>query len=124
MIKEYNYYITTNRFSQIAEELETTVRSYAESIGKDEKSETELREKARELCTKHLISSGLRNKSNSFINIDAEFFEGGELIEANLNRFIKDVLKAHCYQKVLWGIHGHHRHDDRNLKICNGPGWL
>ena len=34
MIKEYNYYITTNRFSQIAEELETTVRSYAESIGK------------------------------------------------------------------------------------------
>ena len=106
MIKEYNYYITTNRFSQIAEELETTVRSYAESIGKDEKSENELREKARELCTKHLVSSGLRNKSNSFINIDAEFFEGGELIEANLNRFIKDVLKAHGYQKVLWEYMG------------------
>ena len=34
MIKEYNYYITTNRFSQIAEDLETTVRSYAENIGK------------------------------------------------------------------------------------------
>ena len=34
MIKEYNYYITTNRFSQITEDLETTVRSYAESIGK------------------------------------------------------------------------------------------
>ncbi len=106
MIKEYNYYITTNRFSQIAEELETTVRSYAESIGKDEKQETELREKARELCTKHLVSSGLRNESNSFINIDAEFFEGGELIEENLNRFIKDVLKAHGYQKVLWEYMG------------------
>ena len=104
MIKEYNYYITTNRFSQIAEELETTVRSYAESIGK--KDENELREKARSLCSSHLVSSGLRSKENSFINIDAEFFDGGELLEANLNRFIKDVLKAHGYQKVLWEYMG------------------
>lgn len=104
MIKEYNYYITTNRFSQIAEELETTVRSYAESIGK--KDEAELREKARSLCSSHLVSSGLRSKENSFINIDAEFFDGGELLEANLNRFIKDVLKAHGYQKVLWEYMG------------------
>lgn len=104
MIKEYNYYITTNRFSQIAEELETTVRSYAENIGK--KDENELREKARSLCSSHLVSSGLRSKENSFINIDAEFFDGGELIEANLNRFIKDVLKAHGYQKVLWEYMG------------------
>ena len=104
MIKELNYYITTNRFSQIAEELETTVRSYAEGIGK--KGENELREKARKLCSSHLVSSGLRSKSNSFINIDAEFFDGNELIEANLNRFIKDVLKAHGYQKVLWEYMG------------------
>lgn len=104
MIKEYNYYITTNRFSQIAEELETTVRSYAENIGK--KGENELREKARSLCSSHLVSSGLRRKENSFINIDAEFFDGGELLEANLNRFIKDVLKAHGYQKVLWEYMG------------------
>ena len=104
MIKEYNYYITTNRFSQIAEDLETTVRSYAESIGK--KDENELREKARSLCSSHLVSSGLRSKENSFINIDAEFFDGGELLEANLNRFIKDVLKAHGYQKVLWEYMG------------------
>jgi|GEM_PF-1765365 len=104
MIKELNYYITTNRFLQIAEELETTVRSYAEGIGK--KDENELREKARKLCSSHLVSSGLRSKSNSFINIDAEFFDGNELIEANLNRFIKDVLKAHGYQKVLWEYMG------------------
>ena len=104
MIKEYNYYITTNRFSQIAEDLETTVRSYAENIGK--KDENELREKARSLCSSHLVSSGLRSKENSFINIDAEFFDGGELLEANLNRFIKDVLKAHGYQKVLWEYMG------------------
>ena len=104
MIKELNYYITTNRFSQIAEELETTVRSYAEDIGK--KGEIELRENAHKLCSSHLVSSGLRSKSNSFINIDAEFFDGNELIEANLNRFIKDVLKAHGYQKVLWEYMG------------------
>ena len=104
MIKEYNYYITTNRFSQIAEELDSAVRSYADSIGKD--AEKELREKARQLCSEHLVKSGIRNKNNSFINIDAEFFEGGELVEANLNRFIKDVLKAHGYQKILWEYMG------------------
>lgn len=104
MIKEYNYYITTNRFSQIAEELDSAVRSYADSIGKD--SEKELREKARHLCSEHLVKSGIRNKNNSFINIDTEFFEGSELVEANLNRFIKDVLKAHGYQKILWEYMG------------------
>ena len=104
MIKEYNYYITTNRFLQIAEELDSAVRSYADSIGKD--SEKKLREKARQLCSEHLVKSGIRNKNNSFINIDAEFFEGGELVEANLNRFIKDVLKAHGYQKILWEYMG------------------
>ena len=106
MIKELNYYITTNRFSQIAEELETTVRSYGESLGKNNSQENELREKARCLCSSHLVASGLRSKEDSFINIDTEFFDGGELVEANLNRFIKDILKAHGYQKVLWEYMG------------------
>lgn len=106
MIKEYNYYITTNRFSQIAEDLDYAVRSYALVIDKQDAETDSLRERARMLCSEHLIKSGLRNKNNSFINIDAEFFEGGELIEENLNKFIKNILKAHGYQKILWEYMG------------------
>lgn len=106
MIKEYNYYITTNRFSQIAEDLDYAVRSYALAIDKQDAETDSLRERARMLCSEHLIKSGLRNKNNSFINIDAEFFEGGELIEENLNKFIKNILKAHGYQKILWEYMG------------------
>ena len=106
MIKEYNYYITTNRFSQIAEALDYAVRSYALVIDKQDAETDSLRERARMLCSEHLIKSGLRNKNNSFINIDAEFFEGGELIEENLNKFIKNILKAHGYQKILWEYMG------------------
>lgn len=106
MIKEYNYYITTNRFSQIAEDLDYAVRSYALVIDKQDAETDSLRERARMLCSEHLIKSGLRNKNNSFINIDAEFFEGGELIEEYLNKFIKNILKAHGYQKILWEYMG------------------
>ena len=106
MIKEYNYYITTNRFSQIADDLDSAVRSYAKAIDKQNDEAAELREQARKLCSDHLIKSGLRNKSNSFINVDTEFFEGGELVEENLNKFIKNILKAHGYQKILWEYMG------------------
>ena len=106
MIKEYSYYITTGRFSQIAEDLESCVHEYAESFGSGVTGDSALREKARLLCEEHLVKSGLRTENNSFINVDAEFFESGELIENNLNRFIKDVLKAHSYQKILWEYMG------------------
>ena len=103
MIREYNYYITTNRFSEIAEELDAVVRRYAQtmSIGMGDVETSAARENARKLCSEHLIKSGLRNKEESFINIDAEFFDGGELVENNLNKFIKNILKAHGYQKIL-----------------------
>ncbi len=97
MIKEYSYYITTGRFSQIAEDLENSMHEYAESFGSGATGDPELREKARLLCEEHLVKSGLRNENNSFINIDSEFFENGEFVEDNFNRFIKDILKAHSY---------------------------
>lgn len=106
MIKEYNYYIGTNRFSQITEELDSAIREYAQAVEKSDSQVSDFREKARKLCAKHLITSGLRSKNNSFINIDAEFFEGEELIENSLNCFIKDILKAHSYQKILWEYMG------------------
>lgn len=106
MIKELNYYLTTNRFSQIAEDIDKSVREYASSFGNNITGDVNLREKTRLLCEEQLILSGIRTNEDSFINIDAEFFEGGELVEANLNRFIKDVLKAHGYQKILWEYMG------------------
>ncbi|MCQ2584706.1 MAG: hypothetical protein MJ185_03875 [Treponema sp.] len=106
MIKELNYYITTNRFSTIAEDIENSIREYSESFYSNSLGDSDLREKARLLCQEHLVKSGLRSIENSFINIDTEFFIDGELAEENLNRFIKDVLKAHCYQKILWEYMG------------------
>lgn len=106
MIKELNYYLSSNRFSQIAEEIDNSVREYAESLTVQNENFFEVRENARKICSKYAVSSGMKEQNNSFINVDAEFFEGGELIEENLNRFIKEVLKAHGYQKILWEYMG------------------
>ena len=89
MIKELNYYLSSNRFSQIAEEIDSSVREYAESLTVQNENFFEVRENARKICSKYAVSSGMKEQNNSFINVDAEFFEGGELIEENLNRFIK-----------------------------------
>ena len=50
MIKEYSYYITTNRFSQIAEDIDAAVRKYAESMADGAKGDAALRVAARKLC--------------------------------------------------------------------------
>lgn len=106
MIKEYDYYITTNRFSQIAEDIDAAIRKYGESLANNQSGNRELREQARLLCEKHIETSGIRKGGDSFINIDAEFFSNGELNESNLNRFIKDIIKAHGYQRILWEYMG------------------
>ena len=106
MIKEYSYYITTNRFSQIAEDIDAAVRKYAESMADGAKGDAALREAARKLCEEQAVSSGMRSQGESFINIDTEFFTDGELSEARLGRFIKDVIKAHGFQRILWEYMG------------------
>ena len=106
MIKEYAYYITTGRFTQILEEIEKSIKDYADSFGQNKKGDKKLREKARVLCSDHLVKSGLREPDNSYINIDTEFFENGVLQQAKLDHFTKEVLKAHGYQKILWGYMG------------------
>ena len=106
MIKEYSYYITTDRFSQIAEDIDAVVRKYAESMMNDAKGDAALRESARKLCEEQAVLSGMRRQGESFINIDAEFFTDGELSESRLGRFIKDVVKAHGFQRILWEYMG------------------
>lgn len=106
MIKEYSYYITTNRFSQIAEDIDAAVRKYAESMADGAKGNSALKEAARKLCEEQAGLSGMRSQGETFINIDTEFFIDGELSEARLGRFIKDVIKAHGFQRVLWEYMG------------------
>ena len=106
MIKELNYYLTTNRFSEIVEDFNNLIHDYSNSFGKGKTGDAELREKTRLFCEEQLVKSGIRNQDNSFINVDAEFFDNGQLVEANCNRFIKDVIKAHSYQKILWEYMG------------------
>lgn len=106
MIKEYDWYITSNRFSEIVEQLDSSIREYGDSIINNEVGDENLREKARLLCEEHLVKSGMRSKGNSFINIDLEFFDNGRLEEDKLNSFLKDVVKSHAFQKVLWEYMG------------------
>ena len=81
MIKELNYYLTTNRFSQIAEEIENSVREYAKSLESGAPGNAELREKARLVCEKQMIESGMGDEDSSFINIDYGNFLSPLLME-------------------------------------------
>jgi hypothetical protein len=108
MIKEIAWYLESGRFSILAEELEASLRNYEEAKkawhGKDVLEP--LREKARALFEEHCVRSGMKESKTSFINIDAEFFNGNTLDEAAMDGFIKNIIKGHCFQKVLWTYMG------------------
>ncbi len=82
------------------------MRKYAESMADGAKRDAVLRDAARKLCEEQAGLSGMRRRGETFINIDKEFFIDGELSEARLGRFIKDVIKAHGFQRVLWEYMG------------------
>jgi hypothetical protein len=108
MIRELSWYLESGRFSQTAEELEGSLRRYAEAkdTGAQEDVMHSLREDARALFEDHCTRSGLRSDEAAYINIDAEFFNGNTLDETAMNSFIKNIIKGHCYQKVLWTYMG------------------
>ncbi|MDR1933064.1 MAG: hypothetical protein LBQ57_09635, partial [Spirochaetales bacterium] len=105
MIREIAWYLDDNRFARTAGELESAVRACA-GAEKNSAGAARLREDARKLFERHCAQSGLRGQENSFININAEFFGGGKLDEAALEAFIKNIIKAYCYQKLLWTYMG------------------
>ncbi|MCL2374806.1 MAG: hypothetical protein FWC65_06155, partial [Treponema sp.] len=104
MIKELSWYLERGRFANLASELEGSLKRYegAKKEGQDESALSPLREEARLLFEEHSVRSGLREEGNSFINIDAEFFDGKALDEQAKDGFIKNIVKGHCYQKNLW----------------------
>ena len=107
MLKEYLWYVQPGRYSAIAQEIEEAVQSYAISKNQSSKKKKDkLRAAAQQLCAHHLVHSGMREEQNVCINIDAEFCSEGTVNQENLNRFIKEIIKAYCYQKVLWEYMG------------------
>jgi len=108
MIKEIGWYLENGRFSNLAEKLEASLKNYEEAKGKEQSEDVldTLREEARLLFEEHCVRSGMREKETPFINIDAEFFNGNTLDEAAMNSFIKNIIKGHCFQKVLWTYMG------------------
>ena len=107
LMKEYLWYVQPGRYSAIAQEIEQAVQSYAISKNQSSKKKKDkLRAAAQQLCVHHLVHSGIREEQNVCINIDAEFCSEGTVNQENLNRFIKEIIKAYCYQKVLWEYMG------------------
>ena len=107
LMKEYLWYVQPGRYSAIAQEIEQAVQSYAISKNQSSKKKKDrLRAAAQQLCAQHLVHSGIREEQNVCINIDAEFCSEGTVNQENLNRFIKEIVKAYCYQKVLWEYMG------------------
>ena len=107
LMKEYLWYVQPGRYSAIAQEIEEAVQSYAISKNQSSKKKKDrLRVAAQQLCAHHLVHSGIREEQNVCINIDAEFCSEGTVNQENLNRFIKEIVKAYCYQKVLWEYMG------------------
>jgi hypothetical protein len=108
MVRELSWYLDDNRFTNMAAELQGSVEEYESMLqsGSDEETVSVYREKTRELFEDHCVRSGLRDLENHYVNIDAEFFDGNKLNQDALDDFIKNILKGHCYQKVLWTYMG------------------
>ena len=108
MLKELSWYLEDNRFTNLVTELDGSLKRYeaAKRENMAEESLTKLREESRLLFEDHCVRSGMREEGKSFINIDAEFFSGDALDQEAADAFIKNIIKGHCYQKVLWTYMG------------------
>lgn len=106
MIRELAWYIESERFAGIVEELEEKAASYAAALAAGSEDAGERREEFRTLCRWHMKKSGFRADEAETMDTDAEFFDGTEVRRTALDRFEKEVIKAHMYQKHLWEFMG------------------
>lgn len=106
MLKELSWYIETNRFTDIVEEMEEKAAAYSNALKADSGDKEERREELRSLCQWHMEKSGYKAEAVPYINVDLEFFNGDEINRPALNTFEKEIIKAHMYQKHLWEFMG------------------
>lgn len=106
MIQELAWYIESGRFTGIVEEIEEKASSYAALLAAKSKDADERGKEFLTLCRWHMKKSGWRADEAETMDIEAEFFDGAEVKREALNRFEKEVIKAHMYQKHLWEFMG------------------
>jgi hypothetical protein len=106
MLKELSWYIETNRFSNLIDEIEEKAEAYRKARLDSLEETDQLREEFRYLCQWHMEKSGYRAGESSFIDVDAEFISGENLNRKALDVFEKEIIKAHMYQKHLWEFIG------------------
>lgn len=106
MLKELSWYIESNRFTDIVQEIESLAENYCQALETGNERTEEIREEFRTLCQWHIEKSGYKVEGTSFIDVDTEFFNGETINREALNTFEKEIIKAHLYQKHLWEFMG------------------
>jgi hypothetical protein len=108
MVTELAWYLEDGRFSTLLTDLRSALEAYAaaKQAGADSDALMATRETARRLFEEQCVSAGLRTAHASYINLDAEFLDGNTLNDIAFNAFIKNLIMAHCYQRVLWTYMG------------------
>ncbi|MDR3303823.1 MAG: hypothetical protein LBS86_05365, partial [Treponema sp.] len=104
MVKEIAWYIEDGRFSALLNEMRAALDAYsaAKCAGLTGDALDVPRETARHLFEEQCVSAGLRDAAASYINLDAEFFNGDRVDDVAFDVFIKELIQAHGYQRVLW----------------------
>ncbi len=106
MIKELSWYIESGRFTDIVKELEEKAGAYASALSSGSADIQEREEEFRALCRWHMKRSGWRANEAETFDAMTELFDGSEINRKALDKFEKEVVKAHMYQKYLWEFMG------------------
>lgn len=106
MIKELSWYIESGRFTEIVEEFEEKAGAYASALSSGSADIQERKEAFRALCKWHMKRSGWRADEAETFDAMSELFDGSEINRKALDKFEKEVVKAHMYQKHLWEFMG------------------
>ena len=91
MLKELSWYIESNRFTDIVQEIESLAENYCQALETGNERTEEIREEFRTLCQWHIEKSGYKVAGSSFIDVDTEFFNGETINREALNTFEKEI---------------------------------
>ena len=95
MLKELSWYIETNRFTNIVEEIEEKAAAYSEALKTDSENKEELRDDLRTLCQWHMEKSGYKTESVPYLIAEVSSLFTEALIE-------EDIVSCRCRE--------HHSH--------------
>ena len=106
MIKELGWYLETGRFTGIVSELDALAEDYAVALAARTPERFSKRQLLVNVVAWHIANSGLPMTMGPDEIVDSTLFSGENLNRGALDKFEKDVVKAHMYQKHLWDYMG------------------